>query len=236
MVLRVKNYSPLKGKAIGKVLRYAIIATVSASIGSCATTPTGEDVKSAEQRPQDGLTSRLNTGIDRLGVLGPSQANKDARNTSLIVSKFPLNEVPHTLLKKPAEQGKLTSGYGRRLSPTGVPRIRKHEGVDYAAPTGTPIFAAGDGTIDKHYVSKSYGNYIRIQHENDFYTAYAHMDAFTDGLSIGSPVTQGQIIGTIGSTGRSSGPHLHFELIHKDQFLDPLFESTLPTEVIASDS
>jgi murein DD-endopeptidase MepM/ murein hydrolase activator NlpD len=134
-------------------------------------------------------------------------------------------------MKKPVATGSLTSGHGYRLSPTGVPLPRNHKGVDYAAPPGTPIYAAGDGTIVKQYESKSYGYYIRIEHDNGFFTAYAHMQAFADGLGIGKMVKKGQIIGSVGSTGRSSGPHLHYELIHNGQFLDPLFESVKPVEV-----
>lgn len=195
------------------------IAGVVAS--GCATA----DIKSGLVQ----VSESVQTGIDKVTSKGSNSASKASNNALAVVSQYPLNEVPHTLMKKPVAEGKLTSGHGYRFSPTGVPIPKKHKGVDYSAPAGTPIYAAGDGTISKLYVSTSYGNYIRIEHENDFYTAYAHMQAFADGLDVGSKVTKGQIIGNVGSTGRSSGNHLHFELVHKSNFIDPLFEYTPAT-------
>ena len=88
----------------------------------------------------------------------------------------------------------------------------------------TAIFAAGDGVIEKLYVSSSFGKYIKIAHKNGFSTAYAHMDTFGEGLATGSRVTKGQVIGTVGNTGRSSAPHLHFELHYGNRTIDPLFK------------
>ncbi len=141
---------------------------------------------------------------------------------SAIASRYPSDQVPHTLLKKPIATGSLTSGFGYRISPSGIPRPRKHKGVDYAAPTGTPVIAAGDGVVVKRYVSSSYGKYIRVRHSNGFETAYAHLSAFADNLIVGSPVTSGQQIGAVGSSGRSTAPHLHYELIYQGTLIDPL--------------
>lgn len=209
-----------------------IIATISSS--ACSTMPTQEELQKGLQTGLQRAGNTLQSGIDRLTVKGPSQTSKSSNNAQAVVSKYPLNQVPHTLMKKPVAEGKLTSGHGYRFSPTGVPIPKKHKGVDYSAPTGTPVYAAGNGTIVKHYTSKSYGNYIRIEHSNDFFTAYAHMQAFADGLGVGSSVSKGQLIGNVGSTGRSSGPHLHYELIYKGRFIDPLFESIAPIEAASN--
>ena len=207
------------------LLSLALLTIVSTS---CATVPTKQDFQSGVQSAQKRVSSGFSSGLNRLKVKGPSTSSKQSNDVQAIVSQYPLNQVPHTLLKKPVAEGRLTSGHGYRFSPTGVPIPKKHKGVDYAAPAGTPIYAAGDGTIVKHYTSKSYGKYIRIEHANGFFTAYAHMQDFADGLSVGSGVSKGQVIGNIGSTGRSSGPHLHFELIHQGKFIDPLFASLPP--------
>jgi len=141
-----------------------------------------------------------------------------------IAGSFDAGDTPHNLMIKPVAVGVLTSGHGYRISPTGEPVPRKHKGVDYAAPVGTEVFAAGDGVIEKRYNSKSYGNYIRIRHDNGFSTAYAHLHSFSRGMKEGTTVKRGQVIGKVGSTGRSTGPHLHFELIHDGDFIDPLFD------------
>jgi len=139
-------------------------------------------------------------------------------------TRFKSNEVPNTLMTKPVAKGRLTSTFGFRLNPAGVPVPKTHKGIDYAAPEGTQIYASGDGIIDKIYVSKSYGNYIRIKHTNSFSSAYAHMQKFADGLSKGSSVKRGQVIGTIGTTGQSTGPHLHYELLYQGKQVNPLFK------------
>ena len=178
------------------------------------------------------IGTSMQSGFQRIKTKGPSSSSKNNNNAALIAAKFAPTEVPNTLMKKPVAAGRLTSRYGYRLNPKGVPYPKKHKGIDYATDTGTSIYAAGDGVIDKLYVSKSYGNYIRIKHDNGFYTAYAHMHAFGDGLKKGSVVSKGQVIGAVGTTGRSSGAHLHYELIYKGKFIDPLFV-TAPAEVIA---
>jgi len=200
-----------------------IILTLAAGavigLAGCANMPTKTEIG----KSLTTVTDSVATGFTRLKTKGPSSRSQASSNTKEIFSKYPSNQAPHTLMKKPVAQGQLTSGHGYRFSPTGLPIPKRHKGIDYAAPTGTPIYAAGNGTIVKHYVSKSYGNYIKIEHENGFATAYAHMDEFVGGLTVGSTVTKGQNIGTVGSTGRSSGPHLHYELIHNGNFIDPLF-------------
>ena len=99
---------------------------------------------------------------------------------------------------------------------------RMHTGVDYAAPRGTPIFAAGNGVVEKAGRSSGYGNFIIIQHTNGYETAYGHQSSFAKGIAPGVRVRQGQIIGYVGSTGLSTGPHLHFEIRVNGKPVDPL--------------
>ena len=96
-----------------------------------------------------------------------------------------------------------------------------HKGVDFAAPRGTPIYAAGDGVIDKIGRNGGYGNYIRIRHVNSLKTAYAHMHKFAKGMSKGKRVKQGDVIGYVGTTGRSTGPHLHYEVLKAGKQVNP---------------
>jgi len=128
---------------------------------------------------------------------------------------------PHRFMIKPVAAGRLTSGHGYRLNPLSA-KPKKHNGIDYAATRGTEVYAAGAGKVVNMYRSKSYGNYIRIRHANGYSTAYAHLNNFASGIKVGSVVEQGQTIGAVGSTGFSTGNHLHFELIHKGRFVDPL--------------
>ena len=96
-----------------------------------------------------------------------------------------------------------------------------HKGVDFAAARGTPIYAAGDGVIEKAYRSRTYGNYIRIKHTGKYASAYAHLHRFARGMRKGKRVKQGQVIGYVGSTGRSTGPHLHYEILAYGKQVNP---------------
>jgi murein DD-endopeptidase MepM/ murein hydrolase activator NlpD len=97
-----------------------------------------------------------------------------------------------------------------------------HRGTDFAAPIGTPILAAGDGVIERASPFSTYGNYIRIRHGGGYETAYAHMLRFGRGISPGARVVQGQIIGYVGTTGRSTGPHLHYEVLLGGSQINPM--------------
>lgn len=138
-------------------------------------------------------------------------------------SQFPKSQMPHTMLKKPVAKGSITSKYGYRLNPTGIPLPKKHAGVDFRADTGTSIFAAADGVIIDKRISNSYGKLIKISHDNGFSTFYAHMDTFGTTLEKGTEVSKGQVIGTVGTTGKSTGPHLHFELHYRGKKVNPHF-------------
>ncbi len=125
------------------------------------------------------------------------------------------------LMRTPIDGARLSSGFGPRRHPI-LGYNRMHRGVDFAAPTGTPIYAAGDGEITRIGRNGAYGNFIQIRHNNEFSTAYAHMSRFADGLKNGSRVRQGQVIAYVGSTGRSTGPHLHYEVLQDGQQINPM--------------
>ena len=115
------------------------------------------------------------------------------------------------LMKTPIDGARLSSGFGSRRHPI-LGYRRAHKGVDFAAPRGTPIKAAGDGVIERANRYGSFGNYVRIRHTNGYKTAYAHLKGFARGMRAGKRVRQGDIIGYVGTTGRSTGPHLHYEV------------------------
>lgn len=127
------------------------------------------------------------------------------------------------LTRKPVRSGnvRLTSGFGLRHHPL-LKRRKMHKGVDWAAKPGTPILAAGNGRIEEAKRHSGYGNYIRIKHANGYKTAYAHMLRFAKGIRKGVRVRQGQIIGYVGSTGLSSGPHLHYEILVNNRHVNPM--------------
>ena len=117
-----------------------------------------------------------------------------------------------TLMKTPINGARLSSSFGMRKHPIlGFNKL--HQGTDFAAPTGTPVMASGNGMIAMAQKYKGYGNYILLKHNSTFKTAYAHLSKYGRGVRRGVRVTQGQIIGYVGSTGMSTGPHLHYEVI-----------------------
>lgn len=127
------------------------------------------------------------------------------------------------LMRQPirGEGVRLTSGYGIRLHP--VLNTRKmHTGVDWSAAPGTPILAAGNGVVEEADRKGQYGNYVRIRHANGYRTAYGHMSRFAEGMREGIKIRQGQVIGYVGTTGLSSGPHLHYEVLINNSFVDPM--------------
>ena len=125
--------------------------------------------------------------------------------------------------KKPLamRNARISSLFGYRRHPI-YKTTKFHSGVDYAAPRGTAIYASGSGTIEIARYVNGYGNFIKIRHNSEYETAYGHMQKFASGMRPGIRVKKGQIIGYVGSTGRSTGPHLHFEILRKGQRIDPL--------------
>jgi murein DD-endopeptidase MepM/ murein hydrolase activator NlpD len=125
------------------------------------------------------------------------------------------------LVRKPVSEGSITSGFGGRNHPI-LGYTKMHTGVDWASSMGTPIFASGNGVIEKAGWEGGYGKYIRIRHPNGYETAYGHMSAFARGMEPGKRVRQGQVIGYVGSTGLSTGAHLHYEILINGRFVDPM--------------
>lgn len=131
------------------------------------------------------------------------------------------------LMKTPVDGARLSSSFGARRHPI-LGYTRMHKGLDFAAPRGTPIMAAGDGVVERADWFGAYGRYIRIRHNGTYKTAYAHLNAFARGIRAGARVRQGQVIGYIGTTGRSTGPHLHYEVLMEGKQVNP-FTLKLPT-------
>ncbi|TBW40459.1 M23 family metallopeptidase [Siculibacillus lacustris] len=125
------------------------------------------------------------------------------------------------LMRKPMDGGVFRSGFGGRRHPI-YGYYRMHTGVDWAAPMGTPIFASGNGVVTEEGWKGGYGRYIRLQHNNGYETGYGHMSGFARGVEKGTRVRQGQVIGYVGSTGASTGPHCHYEVLINQAFVDPM--------------
>ena len=131
------------------------------------------------------------------------------------------NSAARTLIRTPISGGRLSSSFGVRRHPiSGYNSM--HRGVDFAAPKGTPIIAAGSGVIEQAGWLGSYGRYIRIRHNSTYSTAYAHMSRIASSVRPGNRVEQGQVIGYVGSTGRSTGPHLHYEILVNNRKVNPM--------------
>ncbi|MDA0787751.1 MAG: peptidoglycan DD-metalloendopeptidase family protein [Proteobacteria bacterium] len=129
--------------------------------------------------------------------------------------------VRKALMRTPLDGARLSSRFGNRKHPI-LGYTRLHAGVDFAAPTGTPIYAAGDGTVEVAGTNGGYGKYIRIRHNGTYSTAYAHLNGYARGVGSGKRVRQGQVIGYVGTTGSSTGPHLHYEIHRDGKQINPL--------------
>nr|WP_083332740.1 M23 family metallopeptidase [Hyphomonas sp. Mor2] len=146
-----------------------------------------------------------------------------------IVDYFQANGESSTkfLMKTPINGARLSSRFGTRRHPiSGYTRL--HKGTDFAAPTGTPIYAAGNGVVERASRYGGYGHYIRVRHAKGYKTAYAHLSRYARGIRSGRSVRQGQIIGYVGSTGASTGPHLHYEVYKNGKPVD-VMRLKLPT-------
>jgi murein DD-endopeptidase MepM/ murein hydrolase activator NlpD len=125
------------------------------------------------------------------------------------------------LIRQPIGASRITSGFGSRYHPI-LGYTKVHTGVDFAAPIGTPIFAAGNGTVLTAGWHSGYGRRVEVQHANGYVTAYNHLSGFARGVAEGVRVRQGQIVGFLGSSGLSTGPHLHYEVMVNGHFVDPM--------------
>ena len=126
----------------------------------------------------------------------------------------------------PVNGARLSSSFGKRRHPI-LGYQKMHSGVDFAAPSGTPVLAAGSGTVERANVYGSFGNYLLIRHSDGYKTAYAHLKGFARGIKKGTRVTQDQVVAYVGTTGRSTGPHLHYEVIHNGKKINPRLLSQL---------
>lgn len=142
---------------------------------------------------------------------------------------------PKIIMKRPLGSGRISSYFGTRRHPI-LKYQKHHSGVDFPAPKGTPIPAGADGLIVKMGRNGAYGKYIRIQHTNSFSTAYGHLSAFHKELKVGSYIKRGDIIGYVGSTGRSTGTHLHYEVIKNGVQVNPLQTYTIPKRTLKNSS
>ncbi|MDX1661023.1 MAG: M23 family metallopeptidase [Gemmatimonadota bacterium] len=130
-------------------------------------------------------------------------------------------------LRSPLKFARITSGFGARMHPI-LRRVRPHNGVDYAAPVGTPVQAAGHGVVGRAGWNGGYGRRVTIRHGDRYVTSYAHLSRIAPGIRPGANVSQGQVIGYVGSTGLSTGPHLDYRFMKDGRYVDPL-STNLPT-------
>lgn len=139
------------------------------------------------------------------------------------------------LMRTPVDGARITSKFGYRIHPIYQTR-KQHGGVDFAAPTGTPVYASGDATVIFRAAAGGAGNLIRLEHEDGMQTYYMHLSRFADGLEVGQVVRQGTIIGYVGSTGASTGPHLHYEIRIEGEKIDPLTFQTTKVEPLKGEA
>lgn len=178
-------------------------------------------------RSGDLLYAALTLGGEKLGLWrykpkGGETEYFDAKGRSL----------KSGLMRSPIDGAHVTSPFGPRKHPI-LGYSRMHKGVDFGAPTGTPVFAAGDGVVETADRNGGYGNYILIHHDDGYDTAYAHLQAFVDGLKPGERVRQGDVVGFVGTTGLSTGPHLHYEVHVGDEAVDPDSVRLPPRTILA---
>ena len=186
----------------------------------------GDSVEVLFDRYEDELGNRVRNGDIRFAAMtlsGKRMAFYRHTPSSGITDYFDEKgqSVRKTLMRTPINGARLSSGYGNRRHPI-LGYNKMHKGVDFAAPTGTPIMAAGDGVIEKAGRNGAYGHYIRVRHNSSIKTAYAHLSKYARGTKVGNRVKQGDIIGYVGSTGRSTGPHLHYEVLVDGRQKNPM--------------
>jgi murein DD-endopeptidase MepM/ murein hydrolase activator NlpD len=139
------------------------------------------------------------------------------------------------LMKTPVDGARITSGFGMRFHPI-LGYSRMHKGVDFGVPIGTPVMAAGSGVVQQEGRLGGYGNFMKVDHQNGYSTAYGHLSRFAPGIHIGSRVRQGQVIAFSGNSGMSTGPHLHYEIrIHDNQVNPAVVKIATGTRLLGHD-
>jgi murein DD-endopeptidase MepM/ murein hydrolase activator NlpD len=177
--------------------------------------------------------------LTHISVLVPDKIA--AKEGMPIVPELYYNEKGNSLegafLKAPLDYYRITSRFtGSRYHPV-LKRYRAHHGVDYAAPTGTPVYAIGSGkVIDKGYQANGGGNYVKIRHNSTYTTTYMHLSRFAKGLKVGDHVAQKEVIGYVGSTGLSTGPHLDFRVYENGKPVNPLTIKSQPKKPISDEN
>jgi murein DD-endopeptidase MepM/ murein hydrolase activator NlpD len=179
------------------------------------------------------------TGLGKVKVASFNHGNKDLyafyfeQNGKGDYFDLEGNSLQRTFLKAPLRYSRISSGFSNsRLHP--VLKIRRpHHGVDYAAPTGTPVYTVGDGVvIQKGYQKSGGGNYIKIKHNGTYTTVYMHLNGFAKGIKVGQHVKQGDLIGYVGSTGLATGPHLDFRFYRNGSAINPLKVESPPSKPV----
>ena len=176
------------------------------------------------------------TGLERAGELSYAELTTQGK-THKVYRFQPSGGVPgyyteageavrKALLRTPVDGARISGTFGMRKKHPVLGYTKMHKGIDFAAPTGTPIMAAGDGVVEKAGRFSSYGNYILLRHNGSTKTAYAHLSKYA--VKKGDKVRQGQVIGYIGATGRATGPHLHFELLQNGAHVNPRKITQMP--------
>lgn len=197
------------------IIKQAITAMVGSALALFASPANANETATAAQisgviNPEDAPNA---TGDQEFQELFASWKDMDTPGVGL--SNLPIS-IPSRM---PVEAVALTSNYGMRDHPI-LRKRRQHDGVDLAAPTGTPVYATADGIVARADRFGSYGNYIQIEHGGQVHTRFAHLSGYA--VSAGDRVMKGQLIGYVGSTGRSTGPHLHYEVRVAGQAVDPV--------------
>lgn len=185
----------------------------------------GMTVAAAPAQAGDTNTAAAVGAIDMTKVASPAQQGDDAQFQQLFAKWEELDRsaIPHTKVavpsRMPLDHTRMTSDFGMRNHPV-LGGMRRHKGVDLAAPTGTPIYATADGVVSRAGPFSSYGNFVSIEHGAQLQTRYAHMSRVV--AHTGEHVKKGDLIGYVGTTGRSTGPHLHYEVRVAGQAVNPV--------------
>ncbi len=174
----------------------------------------------------------VNIAFAESGIDGPT-ADQSFETAGRVAGLFDRLIHHDTSFIWPVATGELSSRYGMRLDPY-LGRWSLHAGVDFAAPTGTPIMAAADGTVISAEWESGYGYTTRIMHADGVETTYAHQSHIEPGIEPGAWVTQGEVIGEVGSTGYATGPHLHYEVSINGVTVDPLGDDAQRVGIVAA--
>ncbi|MFC3100258.1 M23 family metallopeptidase [Altererythrobacter lauratis] len=204
---------------IKSILGFAAALTLGATpaFANDALVPASASISAAIEAADTGISASPDQEFGDLFASWGELANGGQVTTSGTIIAAPRLGVSIPS-RAPLDNMTLTSSYGMRTHPVLGGR-RQHNGIDLAAPTGTPVYATADGRVSMAQWYSSYGNYVQIEHGGSLQTRYAHLSAYT--VSDGDMVRKGDLIGYVGSTGRSTGPHLHYEVRVDNVAVDP---------------